>query len=420
MTGELPERLASIPGSPPAGGVGPRAARSRPAARCAASLCRDADPDLLGSGRGRPHHGPPRRRLPRQPRRVLGAGPAGGGAACRPRSRRWSTSRPPGPLQDPPRHPRPPRRSGPSTASRSPSAPARPSAWRASPAPARRTVARTLVRINRPTGGSVRLAGAETRRLQRPGPPGLPPPHADGLPGPLRLPRPPDDHPRGHRRGPGRPRRGPGRRRAETEDLLAPGQPARHADLALPRPAVRRPAPAGVHRPRPGRRPRGHRLRRGRGRAGRVHPGPGAQPAQGHPGRRRGQLPVHLPRPVHAAVHGRPGRHHVRRPAGRVRHQPPGLQRAAAPLHPGPDRRRARRVGLGPRPRGPRSPASRPTRPARRPAARSTRAARPPSTSAGASAPAARRKAGGQLAACHVAPDASGTSRRTARRPPRR
>ena len=115
-----------------------------------------------------------------------------------------------------------------------------------------------------------------------------------------------------------------------------PGQPARHAGLARTRPAVRRPAPAGVHRARPGRRPRGHHLRRGRGRAGRVHPGPGAQPAQGHPGRCRGQLPVHLPRPVHAAVHGRPGGHHVRRAAGRVRHQPPGVQRGRSTPTPRP------------------------------------------------------------------------------------
>ncbi|MGH3403364.1 MAG: ABC transporter ATP-binding protein [Streptosporangiaceae bacterium] len=52
MTGELPERLASIPGSPPAGGVWAAGCAFAPRCPIAASLCRDADPELIGLAEG--------------------------------------------------------------------------------------------------------------------------------------------------------------------------------------------------------------------------------------------------------------------------------------------------------------------------------------------------------------------------------
>ena len=49
----------------------------------------------------------------------------------------------------------------------------------------------------------------------------------------------------------------------------------------LPAPVLRRPAPAGRHRPRPGGEARLHRVRRGGGGARRLDPGAGAEPAHG-------------------------------------------------------------------------------------------------------------------------------------------
>ena len=52
MTGELPDRLASIPGSPPAGGVWSAGCAFAPRCPLARSLCREADPELLGLAEG--------------------------------------------------------------------------------------------------------------------------------------------------------------------------------------------------------------------------------------------------------------------------------------------------------------------------------------------------------------------------------
>jgi len=52
MTGELPDRLASIPGSPPAGGVWTAGCAFAPRCPIAAALCRDADPELIGLAEG--------------------------------------------------------------------------------------------------------------------------------------------------------------------------------------------------------------------------------------------------------------------------------------------------------------------------------------------------------------------------------
>ena len=52
MTGDLPDRLASIPGSPPAGGVWAAGCAFAPRCPLAAPLCRETDPELLGVAEG--------------------------------------------------------------------------------------------------------------------------------------------------------------------------------------------------------------------------------------------------------------------------------------------------------------------------------------------------------------------------------
>jgi oligopeptide/dipeptide ABC transporter ATP-binding protein len=47
MTGELPERLASIPGSPPVGGAWATGCAFAPRCPLARAVCRTTDPDLL-------------------------------------------------------------------------------------------------------------------------------------------------------------------------------------------------------------------------------------------------------------------------------------------------------------------------------------------------------------------------------------
>ena len=48
LTGDLPERLASIPGTPPHGGAGAPGCAFAPRCPLARPLCRQADPPLLG------------------------------------------------------------------------------------------------------------------------------------------------------------------------------------------------------------------------------------------------------------------------------------------------------------------------------------------------------------------------------------
>ena len=120
---------------------------------------------------------------------------------------------------------------------------------------------------------------------------------------------------------------------------------------ALPARAVRRPAPAGRHRRRPGHGPRGHRRRRAGVDARRVDPDRAAA-ADARPARRaRADLPVHHPRPVAGLGHRRPDRGHVPRQDHGDRAGRGGHPLAAQPVHAGarvgvavarPARRRAR------------------------------------------------------------------------------
>jgi hypothetical protein len=167
------------------------------------------------------------------------------------------------------------------------------------------------------------LRGRRPRRAarRRAAPPAAP--HADDLPGPLRLAEQPHDA------GPHRGRAAAGPQPAPTATSARPGQgaaqPGRHQpqhDQPLPARVLRRPAPA--HRHRPGARGRAqlHRLRRAHQRPRRVDPRADHQPAAGAPARVRPDLPVHRPRPLGGAPHLRPGRRHVpgaHRRAGRQR-----------------------------------------------------------------------------------------------------
>ena len=102
---------------------------------------------------------------------------------------------------------------------------------------------------------------------------------------------------------------------------LRAGRPQPRAPQPLPARVLRRPAPAGRHRPGARPRPEGA----GPGRAGvgpgRVRPGRGRQPARGTAGPARPGVPVHRPRPVGGAAHLRPGRGHVPGQDRRDRHR---------------------------------------------------------------------------------------------------
>ena len=93
----------------------------------------------------------------------------------------------------------------------------------------------------------------------------------------------------------------------EVDELLDAGGPVARARRPVPARVLRRPAPAGRHRPGPRPRPQAGGLRRAGVRARRVHPGPGAQPAGGPAGPAGPDLPVHRPRPERRPPHRRPG-----------------------------------------------------------------------------------------------------------------
>ena len=109
----------------------------------------------------------------------------------------------------------------------------------------------------------------------------------------------------------------------------------RPSDFAAryPARAVRRPAPAGGHRRRPGHGPGGHR----RGRAGldarRLDPDRAAPADARPPQGARPDLPVHHPRPVAGLGHRRPDRGHVPRQDHGDRPGRGGHPLAAQPVH---------------------------------------------------------------------------------------
>ena len=162
-------------------------------------------------------------------------------------------------------------------------------------------------------------------------------------------------HPRARaaRPGPARGAAGPDRRAA------AAGPPAagRAVPGEVPARAVRRPAAAGLHRPRPGRPAVGHPGRRAGVEPGRVDPARGAEPAGRADHGAAGGTAVRHPRRGLGPVLRGGGRRHVRRAADRERPRGDGDQRARPPLHPaadllgpGPGPPRGHRGRRGPRP----------------------------------------------------------------------
>ena len=109
----------------------------------------------------------------------------------------------------------------------------------------------------------------------------------------------------------------------------------------LPARVVRRDAPAGDDRPRPGQQPRDPHRRRADHGARRHHPGPGASGAPGHAARARHRGHPDHPRPRRRLRRGDEDRGDVRGPRGRDRHARPGTRPPAPPLHPGAARLRA-------------------------------------------------------------------------------
>ena len=175
----------------------------------------------------------------------------------------------------------------------------------------------------------------------------LPPADPDHLPGPVLFAEPQKARGRYRRRA------AQGARRAGDEGAARAGgravrarRPAQGADGQFPAPVLGRPAPAHRRRPRPGPQPAAdHRRRAGVG-ARRLDPGPGHQPADGPAARAEALLPLHLAQPRRGGAHRSPRRRHVSGPHRRIHRQDHALHQAAAPLHRGAARRRAR-----PRPR---------------------------------------------------------------------
>ena len=108
-------------------------------------------------------------------------------------------------------------------------------------------------------------------------------------------------------------------RRDRAAELLARSRPETQLPAPLPARILRRPAATHLHRPRPGRRPRVHHLRRIGLLARRLRAGPGAQPAQRAARKARPHVHLHQPRPERREIHGRHDGRHERRQDRRVR-----------------------------------------------------------------------------------------------------
>ena len=192
----------------------------------------------------------------------------------------------------------------------------------------------------------------EASPVHRPGPAGAAPADEHDLPGPLCLAEPALAGPRHRRRtDPRLPPRRPARTRSDGRvgALLAQVGLTAARRREIPARVLRRPAPAHLHRPRPGQRARLPGLRRTHQRAGRLGPGADPQPDARPAAAPRPDLPVHQPQPGRGPPHGRPARRDVSRPhrragpgRGHLPHPPPSLHAAAAGRDPRPGAGRPR------------------------------------------------------------------------------
>ena len=161
---------------------------------------------------------------------------------------------------------------------------ARRSASSASPGCGKSTLARCIVRLLEPTGGTDRAStGSDITQLERARDAPAPARAADGLPGPVRLAEPAQARRRRSSREPlevHRHRHAGARCKRRVQELLeVVGLNPEHYNR-YPARVLRRPAPAHRHRPRARPQPEADRLRRAGLRARRLGPGADPQPAR--------------------------------------------------------------------------------------------------------------------------------------------
>ena len=161
-------------------------------------------------------------------------------------------------------------------------------------------------------------------------------PDADDLPGPVRLPQPPEDG-GADRRGAvcDPPHREPGRGGPARQGAARGRRPQPRAREPLRTRVLRRPAAADRGRPRARAQPAVDRVRRACLGARRLGAGADPQPAPPAPAGVRPHVRVHLARPVGDAADLRPDRRHVRRAHRRARGHRAHLREPEAPLYGG-------------------------------------------------------------------------------------
>ncbi len=180
--------------------------------------------------------------------------------------------------------------------------------------------------------------GRRSRRLSRRALRLRPPPHADDLPGSVRLARSAHDrgadHRRAHRNLRSRARRREARPRAGAD---AHGRAERPVHQPLPARVLRRAAAAHRDRARARRRPGLHRRRRADLGAGRLDSGADHQPDRAAPAGAPADVSLHFARPARDPPHLAPGRGDVSRTGRRARRRATDVRRSADAVHEGAD-----------------------------------------------------------------------------------
>ena len=195
------------------------------------------------------------------------------------------------------------------------------------------TMARCIMRLLDPTGGSDRLRRPRHHAALARGDAADPARDDDGLPGPVRVAEPAQARRLHRRRGArGAQDRHRGRDQAPRAGAARGRRPQPRALQPLPARVLGRPAPAHRRRPRARRQPEADRLRRAGLGARRVRAGADPQPAQGPAARLRAHLRLHRARPQRRPPHLRPRDGHVPRQGRRDRE--PRRSSTREPKHP--------------------------------------------------------------------------------------